>query len=67
MLRGFITEQELKQKRLHVLEAYIITIKNIDLMSLVQRMHYLQDMFQISTTALVSVINNFHINGLHLF
>ena len=33
-------------KRLQVLEADILTIKkNIDLMSLAQRMHFLQDIF----------------------
>ena len=30
-------------------------------------MHFLQDMFQMSTIAFVSVINHYHINGLHLF
>ena len=28
---------------------------------------FLQDMFQMTTTALVSVINHYHINGFHLF
>ena len=56
------------KKRLHVLKAEIITInKNIDLMSLAQRMHFLQDMFQITAIALISLINHYHINGLHLF
>ena len=36
-------------------------------MSLAQRMHFLQDMFQMTAIALVSVINHNHINGLHLF
>ena len=36
-------------------------------MSLAQRMHFLQEVFQIITKAFVSVINHYHINGLHLF
>ena len=56
------------QKWLHVFEADIKTIKkNIDLMSVTQRMHILLDMFQMAAIALVSVINHYHINGLHLF
>ena len=31
------------------------------------RMHFLQDVFKMITIALVSVINQYHINGLHLF
>ena len=54
------------QKRLHILEADMIK-KNIDLMSLAKRMHFLHDMFQMTAIALVSVINHYHINGLHLF
>ena len=57
-------------KRLHVLEADIITIKrkeNIDLSSLAQRMYFLQDMFQMTAIVFVSVVNHYHINGLHLF
>ena len=38
--------------------------KNIDLMSLVQRMNFLQDVFQMTTIALPS-INHYCINGLH--
>ena len=50
------------------MEADIITIKtNIDLMSLAQRMHFLQDAFQMTAIALASVINHYHINRLHLF
>ena len=57
-----------KQKRLHVLEADIMTIKeNIDLKSLTQRIHFLWNMFQMTTIGIVSVINRYHINGLHLF
>ena len=40
---------------------------NIDLMSLAQRMHFLLDGFQMTAITLVSVINPYHINGLHLF
>ena len=36
-------------------------------MSQALRMHFLQDVFQMITFALVSVINQFHINELHLF
>ena len=39
----------------------------VDLMSLAQRMHFLQNMFLMTATALVSVITHYHINGLHLF
>ena len=59
------------KNRLHVLEADKITVKkkktNIDLMSLAKRMHFLQDVLQMTVIALVSVINNYHMNGLHLF
>ena len=30
-------------------------------------MYFLQDMFQMTAIAFVSVINHYHINGLHLF
>ena len=30
-------------------------------------MHFLLDMFQMTTIAFVSIINHYHINGLHLF
>ena len=36
-------------------------------MSLTQRKHFLQDVFQMIAIALVSVIDNYHTNGLHLF
>ena len=36
-------------------------------MSLVERMYFLQEVFQMTTIALLSVINRYHINGLHLF
>ena len=61
-------------KRLHVLEADIIppqkeqqTKQNIDLISLAQRMLFFQDVFQMAIIALVLIISNYHINGLHLF
>ena len=41
------------QKRLHVLEVDIITIKNIDLISLAERMHFLQDGFQMTAIAFI--------------
>ena len=56
------------KKILYILEADILTIKkNLDLKSLAQMMYFLQDVFQMSAIALVSVINHYHINGLHLF
>ena len=36
-------------------------------MSLAQRMHFLQDVFQMATIAQVSIINQYHIDGLRLF
>ena len=36
-------------------------------MFLAQKMHFLQDMFQIIAITLFSVINHYHINGLYLF
>ena len=36
-------------------------------MSLAQRMHFLKEVFQMTAIILVSVINHYHINGLHLF
>ena len=53
------------QKRLHVLEADIIKNNNIDLMSLAQRTS--QDEFKMTAIELISVITQYHINGLHLF
>ena len=35
-------------------------------MSLAQRIHFLQDVFQMTTIEFVSVINHYHINGLYL-
>ena len=55
------------KKRLPVLEADITIKKNIDLMFLSQRIHFLEDMFQMIAIALVSVINHYYIHGLHLF
>ena len=67
MMIIYYWDKKLK-KRLHVLEAdTILIIENIDLMSQAQRMHFLKDMFQITAVVLVSVINHYHINGLHLF
>ena len=36
-------------------------------MSLAQRMYFLLDVFQMTAITLVSVINLYHIKGLHLF
>ena len=56
------------KKRLHDLEADIIPIKkNIGLTSLDQRMHFSQDVFQMTAIALESIINNYYVNELHLF
>ena len=52
---------------MHVLKADNMTIKNIDFMYLPQRMNFLHDVFQMTTIALASVINHYHINGLLLF
>ena len=41
--------------------------ENADLMSQAQRIHFLQDLFQMTAIALVSIINLIHINGLHQF
>ena len=46
---------------------YDNNLKTIGLMSLAQRMDFLQDMFQMITISLISVINHYYINGLHLF
>ena len=40
--------------------------KNIDLMSLTERMHFLQDVFEMIAIVLVFVINQYHLNGLYL-
>ena len=58
---------KLKKKRLHVLETDIITIKNIDLMYLAERMQFLLDVFQMTAITFVSVLNHYHIKGFHLF
>ena len=36
-------------------------------MSVAQRVHFLEDEFQMTTIRLTLVINHYHINGLHLF
>ena len=61
MIMIYYWDNKLK-KRLHVLEADIITIKrNIDLMSLAKRMHFLQDVFEMTAIVLVSLINHYYI------
>ena len=64
----YYLEKKLK-KRLQALEANTITVKknDIHLMSLAQRMHFRQDLFQMTPNALVPVIDHCHIKGLHLF
>ena len=62
----YYLDKKLK-RRLHVLEGDIITIKNISLTSLAQRMHFLSDVFQMTAIALVSAINHYQFNGLYLF
>ena len=67
MIMIYYWDKELK-KRLHVLEVDLITNKkNIDLMFLTQRVHFLLDVFQMTTIALVSVVNRYHINGFYQF
>ena len=57
-----------KLKKASGLEADIITIKkNFDFIFLPQRIHFLQNVLQITAIALVSVINHYHINGLYRF
>ena len=38
----------------------LLQLKNIDLMPLAQRIHFLQDVFQMTAIALVSLINQYH-------
>ena len=66
MLMIYYWDKKLKN-RLHVLEAYIITIKKTLIQCLAKRIHFLQYMFQMTAIAFVLVINYYHINGLHLF
>ena len=67
MIMIYYRDKKLK-KRLHVLEADIIIIKeNFDLMCLAQRMHFLLAVFQMTTILLVSVVNYYQNNGWHLF
>ena len=53
------------QKRLHILEADIITIKKILFDVSNSKGAFLQDVYQMTASALVSVIHFNHINGLH--
>ena len=41
--------------------------KNTDVMYLAKRIYFLQDVFQMTAIELISAINYYHINGLHLF
>ena len=58
LLNTFFREKKLKK---------ILYFLNINLMNQVQTKHFLQDIFQMTAIALVSVINHYHINTLHLF
>ena len=67
MIMIYNWDKKLK-KWLPILKADIITIKkNIDLMSLAQRMHFLQEVFQMTAIALISMINHYHTDGFYLF
>ena len=75
MIMIYYWDKKLKKKkkkekeRLYFLEADISYKKKKTTLiwCLPQKMHFLQDVFQITTIVLVSVINHYHINGLHLF
>ena len=70
IIRVYYWDKKLKKKKIHVLEADIMIIekkKNIDHLSFAQRIHFLQDLFQMTAIALFSVINHYDIYGLHLF
>ena len=62
----YYLDKKLFKKRLHVLEADIITIfKKFDISS--AKEEFLKDAFQMTAISLVSLINHYYINGLHLF
>ena len=64
----YFWDKKTKKKDCNVVEPDIITIKkDIDLMSLAQRMHFLQYMFKMIAILFASVINHYHIKGLNLF
>ena len=68
LINKHLLRRQETQKRLQVLEANIITIKNYtDLIYQAQRMHFLPDVFQMTSIEIASVINHYDINGLHLF
>ena len=69
MIMIYYWDKKLKKKRLHVLEADIITIENkhwFDVSSS-KDAFFLQDVFQMTTIMLVSVIKHYHIYGLRVF
>ena len=67
MIMIYSRDKKLK-KWLHVLEADIIMIKKIHWFDVSSSKDvFLYDVFQMISIALVSVINHYHINGLHLF
>ena len=63
MIIIYYSDKKLK-KGLHVLGA---EKKNIDFNVSSSKDTFLQDVFQMTVIALVTVINHYHINGLHLF
>ena len=69
MIMNYYRDKKFK-KTLHVLEVDIIIMKrqtNIDLMSLAKWIYFLHDVFPMTTIVLVSVINHYYIERLHLF
>ena len=68
MIRIYYWEKKLR-KRLHVLEADILKqLKKKDWFDVsCWKDEYLQDVFEMAAIECISVINHFHINGLHLF
>ena len=56
-----------KLKKMHVKEDDIITIKKNLFVVSSSKNTFLQDVFQMTAIVLVSVLNDYHINGLHLF
>ena len=66
MIMIYYWDKKLK-KRWHTLEPDILTLKKTWFDVFSGKDAFLQDMFQMTAVALVSVINHYHINGLHLF
>ena len=67
MIMIYYWDKKLKEG-LHVLEADIIPIKKKHRVEVsCSKDAFLQNVFQMTAIVLVSVINHYHINGLHLF